>query len=50
MMVSLLVAMTFIFGGAVVGGLGSGLVWVFAALAFMFDLAGRLQGASWTLR
>ena len=50
MMVSLSVAITFIFGGAVVGGLASGVVWVFAALAFMFDLAEEIAGGAMDIK
>ncbi len=38
MMVSFSVAITFLFGGVAAGGLQSGVVWVFAVLAFIFDL------------
>ena len=44
MMVSFSVAMTFIFGGVSVGGVASGVVWVFGALAFIFDLAEEIAG------
>lgn len=37
-MVALSVAWFFIFGGVTVGGMTNGLVWTFAALAFIFDL------------
>ena len=50
MMVSLSVAMTFIFGGAVVGGLASGIVWVFGALAFTFDLAEEIAGGAMDIK
>lgn len=49
MMVSLSVAMTFIFGGAAVGGLASGIVWAFGALAFTFDLAEEIAGGAMDL-
>jgi geranylgeranylglycerol-phosphate geranylgeranyltransferase len=38
MMVGLSVAWFFIFGGVTVGGLTNGLVWIFGALAFIFNL------------
>jgi geranylgeranylglycerol-phosphate geranylgeranyltransferase len=38
MMVALSVAWFFIFGGVTVGGVTNGVVWTFAALAFLFDL------------
>ena len=38
MMVALSVAWFFIFGGVIVGGFANGLVWIFGALAFTFDL------------
>ena len=44
MMVSLSVASTFVFGGVVAGGLSSGLMWVFGALAFVFDLSEEISG------
>jgi len=50
MMVSLSVAITFVFGGAVVEGLFSGIVWVFAALAFMFDLAEEIAGGAMDIK
>lgn len=38
------VASTFVFGGLAVGGLTSGLVWTFGALAFLFDLGEEIAG------
>lgn len=46
MMVSLSVAWTFIFGGLTMGGLGTGLVWVFGAMAFTFDLGEEIAGGA----
>lgn len=45
-MVALSVAWTFIFGGAVVGGLANGMIWVFGALAFVFDLGEEIAGGA----
>ncbi len=45
-MVSLSVAMTFIFGGVAVGGVFSGVVWIFGALAFIFDLGEEIAGGA----
>jgi geranylgeranylglycerol-phosphate geranylgeranyltransferase len=39
MMVSISVSSTFVLGGVAVGGLGAGIVWLFGAIAFLFDLA-----------
>ena len=50
LMVSLSVSITFIFGGAAVGGLASGIVWVFAVLAFMFDLAEEIAGGAMDMK
>ncbi len=44
MMVAPSVAWTFIFGGAIVGGLENGMIWVFGALAFVFDLGEEIAG------
>lgn len=44
MAVSFSVASTFVFGGLAVGRLGSGLVWTFGALAFLFDLGEEIAG------
>lgn len=44
-MVALSVAWTFIFGGAIVGGLANSMIWVFGALAFVFDLGEEIAGA-----
>jgi geranylgeranylglycerol-phosphate geranylgeranyltransferase len=38
------VASTFVFGGLAVGVPGSGLVWTFGALAFLFDLGEEIAG------
>ena len=38
------VAMTFILGGISVGGIGNPLVWIFGAIAFVFDLAEEIAG------
>jgi len=46
MMVALSVAWTFIFGGAVVGGLANGMIWIFGALAFVFDLGEEIAGGA----
>jgi geranylgeranylglycerol-phosphate geranylgeranyltransferase len=48
-MVSLSVAMTFIFGGAAVGCVFGGLVWTFGAMAFMFDLGEEIAGGAMDL-
>lgn len=45
-MVALSVAWTFIFGGAIVDGLANGMIWVFAALAFVFDLGEEIAGGA----
>jgi geranylgeranylglycerol-phosphate geranylgeranyltransferase len=50
MMVSLSVAMTFIFGGVSVGGVASGVVWTFGALAFIFDLGEEIAGGAMDVR
>jgi len=39
MMVSVSVSSTFVLGGVAVGGRGNGVVWLFGAIAFLFDLA-----------
>lgn len=44
MMVAVSVAWTFVFGGISAGGLSSGLVWTFGALAFLFDLSEEIAG------
>jgi geranylgeranylglycerol-phosphate geranylgeranyltransferase len=46
MMVALPVAMTFIAGGVSVGQTTNGLVWVFGALAFVFDLAEEIANGA----
>jgi geranylgeranylglycerol-phosphate geranylgeranyltransferase len=46
LMVSLSVAMTFIFGGLSVNSRFLGLVWVFAACAFVFDLGEEIAGGA----
>lgn len=43
-MVAISVTGFFIFGGLSVGGLKSGLIWIFGALAFLFDLAEEIAG------
>jgi geranylgeranylglycerol-phosphate geranylgeranyltransferase len=43
-MVAVSVAWTFVFGGISAGGLSSGLVWTFGALAFLFDLSEEIAG------
>jgi geranylgeranylglycerol-phosphate geranylgeranyltransferase len=45
-MVALSVAWTFIFGGAIVGGLANSMIWVFGALAFVFDLGEEIAGGA----
>lgn len=45
-MVSLSVAMTFIFGGVAVGEVFSGVIWTFSALAFIFDLGEEIAGGA----
>jgi len=45
-MVSLSVAMTFIFGGVAVGQVFSGVVWTFGAMAFVFDLGEEIAGGA----
>lgn len=44
MMVAISVTGFFIFGGLSVGGLTNGLIWIFGALAFLFDLAEEIAG------
>ena len=46
MMVALSIAWTFVFGGAIVGGLENGMIWVFGALAFVFDLGEEIAGGA----
>ena len=46
MMVALSIAWTFIFGGAIVGGLENDMIWVFGALAFVFDLGEEIAGGA----
>lgn len=46
LMVSLSVAMTFIFGGVAVGEVLSGVVWTFGALAFIFDFGEEIAGGA----
>lgn len=43
-MVAISVAWTFVFGGISAGGLASGVVWTFGALAFLFDLSEEIAG------
>jgi geranylgeranylglycerol-phosphate geranylgeranyltransferase len=50
MLVSGSVGITFVFGGVAVGGLASGIVWVFAILAFMFDLAEEIAGGAMDMK
>lgn len=45
-MVAASVASTIVFGGLVVGGLTSGLVWTFGGLAFLFDLGEEIAGGA----
>ncbi|HQF16905.1 MAG TPA: UbiA family prenyltransferase [Methanotrichaceae archaeon] len=45
-MVALSVGWTFIFGGAIVDGLANGMIWIFAALAFVFDLGEEIAGGA----
>lgn len=45
-MVAISVSGFFIFGGLSVGGLTNGLIWIFGALAFLFDLAEEIAGDS----
>lgn len=45
-MVALSVAWTFVFGGAIVGGLANGMIWIFGALAFVFDLGEEIAGGA----
>jgi len=45
-MVAASVASTIVFGGLVVGGLASGLVWTFGGLAFLFDLGEEIAGGA----
>ncbi|MDD1772261.1 MAG: UbiA family prenyltransferase [Methanomassiliicoccales archaeon] len=44
MLVALSVAMTFVLGGMIVDRSESGLVWTFALMAFVFDLAEEISG------
>ena len=46
MMVAFSVASTFVFGGLVVGGFFSGVVWTFGSLAFLFDLGEEIAGGA----
>ena len=46
MIVAFSVASTFVFGGLVVGGLFSGIVWTFGSLAFLFDLGEEIAGSA----
>ena len=46
MIVAFSVASTFVFGGLVVGGLFSGIVWTFGSLAFLFDLGEEIAGGA----
>ena len=46
MMVALSIAWTFVFGGAIVGGLENGMIWIFGALAFVFDLGEEIAGGA----
>jgi geranylgeranylglycerol-phosphate geranylgeranyltransferase len=46
MMVGLSVSMTFVAGGVSVGQASNGLVWVFGALAFVFDLAEEIANGA----
>jgi geranylgeranylglycerol-phosphate geranylgeranyltransferase len=48
-MVSSSVAMTFIFGGVIAGESFSGVVWLFGALAFMFDFGEEIAGGAMDL-
>ena len=43
-MVGISVAWFFIFGGATVDGLTNGLIWIFASLAFIFDVGEEIAG------
>ncbi|MGP8023064.1 MAG: UbiA family prenyltransferase [Methanobacterium sp.] len=43
-MVGISVAWFFIFGGATVDGLTNGLIWIFAGLAFIFDVGEEIAG------
>ena len=45
-MVAFSVAWTFFFGGAIVGGLANGMIWIFGALAFVFDLGEEIAGGA----
>lgn len=45
-MVAISVAWTFIFGGAITGGLENGMVWVFGAVAFFFDLGEEIASGA----
>lgn len=46
MMVGLSVAMTFVAGGVSVGQAANGVVWIFGACAFIFDLAEEIAGGA----
>ncbi len=50
MMVASSVAWTFVFGGAVVGGLENEMVWLFCALAFVFDLGEEIAGGAMDMK
>jgi geranylgeranylglycerol-phosphate geranylgeranyltransferase len=43
-LVSLSVALAFLFGGLIVGGLDRGMVWVFAVLSFLFNMSEETAG------
>ena len=46
MMVAFSVASTFLFGGVSVGGLNDPLIWVFASIAFLFNLAAEISSGA----
>ncbi len=46
LMVSASVASTFVLGGVAVGGLSNGVVWLFGAIAFLFDLGEEIAGGA----
>ena len=49
-MVATSVGMTFVFGGATAGRIGKGIVLIFGALAFLFDLGEEIAGGAMDVR
>lgn len=50
MMVALSVAWTFIAGGVAVGGLTNGIIWIFGAMAFVFDLGEEIASGAMDIK